>query len=322
MKKLKVILYNAPQNPYEYTEIIVEVFREKHDLLVYDEDRPVAEQFVGRELVLDVGGWGTREMIDAATDAKLWQILGRGTDHTDVDYIKSKGIIACNVSGLSTAVPLAECAMMHILMLARRFHEGTAVLERGEFFEPVGRSLVGLTLGLIGFGASAQELARRAKGFGIRIEATDVRRIEPEILDEIKPDFIGTAKDMKDVIRRSDFLSLHLPLEEGTHHLMNRERLAMMKPTACLINVARGALVDEEALYEALLEGRIGGAGLDVFAQEPPDMNLPVYRLPNVTLSPHNSGSTDFAIRTRAEFGLENANRLAQGLEPLHQVDT
>ena len=119
----------------------------------------------------------------------------------------------------------------------------------------------------------------------------------------------------------SDYLSLHLHLNEGTRRLIDRPMLAHMKPDACLVNVARGALVDEEALHEALLEGRIGGAGIDVFSREPPDPDHPVYALPNVVSTPHIAGVTDGTSRKRAGCAAENVDRVARGLEPLYRID-
>jgi len=185
----------------------------------------------------------------------------------------------------------------------------------------MGMELEGKILGIIGFGASGQELARRARSFGMRIQAVDVRPIELAILAELQPEFLGTPADMDRVIQESDFISLHLHLTPETHHIMDARRIGLMKPSACILNVARGALVDETAMYEALLKGQIGGAGLDVFAQEPPDPKLPVYSLPNVVVTPHISGGTDGTARKRAAAALENLDRLAQGLDLLYRVD-
>ena len=173
----------------------------------------------------------------------------------------------------------------------------------------------------MGFGASGQALARRASAFGMRILGIDVREIEPEVLDDIKPDFIGGPDDLDRVVAESDFLSLHLHLNDETRHIIDGRRLGLMKPTASVINVARGALVDEAALYGALVEGKIGGAGLDVFDQEPPDPALPVYQLPNVVATPHIAGVTDGTSRRRAAAAAENVDRVAQGLEPLYRID-
>ena len=211
--------------------------------------------------------------------------------------------------------------MMFILMLSRRFHEVAANFRASVLYQPHGRELEGTVLGIVGFGASGSELARRAKPFGMRIHGIDVRRIEDELLDEIRPEFMGAPDDLDRVVAQSDFLSVHLHLTPETRHIIDARRIGLMKPTACIINVARGALVDEEAMYDAILNGRLGGAGLDAFAAEPPDPTLPVYQLPNVVATPHVSGCTVGTSRKRAAAAAENVNRIARGQEPLYRVD-
>ena len=322
MKRLKVLYLPLAGLGPVWQEEIVKAVSPRHDLAIYDAGLPVAPQFQGVEAVLDTGGSvGTREMYDAATEARLWQILGTGLDHVDVAYLKTKPFAAAHCPGRFSAVGLAECAMMYILMLARRFHELQASFKSGILYKPEGRELEGLVLGILGFGSSGQELARRARMFGMRIRAVDVRPIEREILDELQPEFLGSPDDIDQLARESDFLSLHLHLTPETRHIIDARRLALMKPSACIINVARGALVDEEAMHEALLAGRLGGAGLDAFGREPPDPTLPVYQLPNVVVTPHTSGSTDGTARKRAALAVDNLDRVAQGLEPLYRVD-
>jgi phosphoglycerate dehydrogenase-like enzyme len=208
-----------------------------------------------------------------------------------------------------------------MLMLSRNYHQCRKNFDNGELYWPLGYGLSGRVLGIVGFGASGQELARRAKAFNMRIHTIDVRDIEPEIVDEIQPEFMGGPDDMDKVIAESDFLSVHLHLNDETRHIIDARRIALMKSTAFIINVARGGLVDEAALYEALLEERIAGAGLDAFAAEPPDPTLPVYQLSNVVVTPHTSGTTDDTVRMRTAACLENVNRVAEGLEPLYRVD-
>lgn len=322
MKRLKVLYLPLESIDPVWQEEIVKAVAPRHDLAVYDRSKPPAAQFAGVDVVLDLGGSvGTRELYDAAADAKLWQIIGTGLDHVDVAYMKTRGFAVANCPGQFSSVGLAECALMYILMLARRYHEARANFEAGKMYHPLGRELEGLVLGIIGFGASGQELARRARPFGMRLQAIDVRPIEPEILAELQPEFLGTPEDIDRVVRESDFLSLHLHLTPATRHTIDARRIDLMKPSACLINVARGALVDEAALHAALLHGRIAGAGLDVFAQEPPDPTLPVYQLPNVVVTPHVSGGTDGTARKRAAAAAVNTDRIAQGLEPLYRVD-
>lgn len=307
---------------HHWQDAVVAAVGDRHDLTIYDYGKPIPEQFKGIEVVIDMGGSvGTNEMYDAATDARLWQIMGTGLDHVDMPNITSKGFMVTHCPGQFSSVALAECAMMYILMLSRRYHESRANFDNNRFYQPFGYSLEGAVLGLIGFGASAQELARRAKPFGMRILAIDVRPIEPEILDEIQPEFLGGPDDMDRVVSESDYLSLHLHLNDETRHIIDARRIGLMKPTACLVNVARGALIDEDAMHEGLLAKQIEGAGLDAFATEPPDPGLPVYRLPNVIVTPHISGGTDGTARARAGAVAENVDRIAQELEPLYRVD-
>jgi len=322
MRRLKVLFLPLESVDSIWREEVVKAVSLHHDLAIYDDSTPLATQFAGVEAVLDVGGSvGTRPMYDAAKDAKLWQILGTGLDHVDIAYMKTRGFAIANCPGQFSSVALAECAMMYILMLARRYQESEANFRARVLYKPTGMELVDKVLGIIGFGASGQELARRARGFGMRIQAVDVRSIEPAVLEELRPEFVGTPADTDRVIRESDFLSLHLHLTPQTRHIIDARRIGLMKPSACLINVARGALVDEPALHDALLNGRIGGAGLDVFTEEPPDPTRPAYQLPNVVVTPHTSGATDGTARKRAAAAVANLDRVARGLEPLYRVD-
>ncbi|MDP6042231.1 MAG: NAD(P)-dependent oxidoreductase, partial [Candidatus Latescibacteria bacterium] len=234
---------------------------------------------------------------------------------------KQKGIPVANCPGEFSSVALAETALMFILMLSHRYRESAQNFNNNILYKPIGKELTNSVLGILGFGASGQELARRAKAFGMRIQAIDIRPIEQEILDEIQPEFLGSPENMDRVIAESDYLSLHLHLNAETHHIIDTRRIELMKPTACLINVARGALVDENALHNALHNGSIGGAGIDVFAQEPPNPHHPVYQLPNVVVTPHIAGCTLETSQKRAQCAADNVDRVAQDLEPQYRID-
>ena len=322
LKRLNVLYLRLPAADPLWQDEIIKAVSPRHNLAIYDPGKPLAPQFQGVEAVLDVGGSvGTREMYQAATEAKLWQILGTGLDHIDLALMKTFGFAIAYCPGQFSSVGLAECAMMYILMLARRVRECEANFKARILYKPTSMELEEKVLGIIGFGSSGQELARRARGFGMRIHAVDVRPIEPAILEELNPEFLGSPDDLDRVVQESDFLSLHLHLNAETHHIIDARRISLMKPSACLINVARGALADEAALSEALLNNRLGGAGLDAFAQEPPNPTLPVYQLPNVVATPHISGVTEGTARKRAAAAAENLDRLAQGVDPLYRVD-
>ncbi len=322
MRRLKVQLLPLEKLRSPWCDDVIAAVSSRHEIRMFDWDESLTEQFKDVDVVIDQGGSvGTQAMMDAATSAELWQILGTGFDHFDLDYIRQKGIRVANCPGQFSSTALAETAMMFILMLAHRYTATHQNFLNGVLHEPMGVELGEQTLGILGFGASGQELAIRAKAFGMRVMATDALPIDEAILERIQPDFIGTPDDTERVIAESDYLSLHLHLNEQTHHLIDAAQLRRMKSTACLINVARGALVDEDALYAALLDGSIGGAGIDVYSQEPPDASHPVFALPQVVSTPHIAGCTDGTSAKRAACAAENVDRIAAGLEPLYRID-
>jgi phosphoglycerate dehydrogenase-like enzyme len=291
-------------------------------LSLYDKSLPLLPQFEGVAVVLDHGGsMGTRAMADVAGSVKLWQILATGIDDFDLEYWRNKSIAVANCPGEFSGVALAECVLMFMLMLSRHWHQAQENLRAGVLYIPIGSELENRRLGLIGFGASARQLAGRAKAFGMKISAIDIRDISPEEQREFGLEFVGKSADLDQVLAGSDFVSVHLHLNQHTRYIIDDRRLRLMKPTACLINVARGALVDEKALFDALREGRLGGAGLDVFGQEPLDPDHPLLKLPNVVATPHISGTTDGTSRRRAACAARNVDRVAEGLDPLYRVD-
>lgn len=323
-KRLNVLFLPHPTRPEMFNpwgEDVVRALGDRHNFRVYDKTKPLAPQFAAVDVVIDHGGSaGTREMLDAAGSAQLWQVLGTGLDHFDLDYWRAKQMPVANCPGPFSATALAECAMMFILMLARKYPVGQATLKRGELYDPLGFELEGLTLGIVGFGASGIELAKRAKVFGLRLAVIDVREVGAAEVTQFGLDFVGKPADLDQVVAQADILSIHLHLNRETHHLIDERRLSLMKPTALLINVARGALVDEAALEKALLAGKLGGAGLDAFSQEPPNLNAPLFQLSNVIATPHIAGMTDGTSRKRAQCCVDNVDRIAAGLAPLYLV--
>ena len=324
MRQLKVLFLPHPLDEVNvaWGRDVLTAIGDHHDLRVFDRDQPAEPQFQDVEAIVDVGGNIRAEWVDFAKNAgvKFLQVQTNGLDHVEVDKIRDSGMLLAHCPGELSSVALAEGAMMFILMLAHRHGDAQRNFAAGKVFFPMGIELVDRRLGIVGFGASGQQLARRAKAFGMRILAIDIRPIEPEVLDEIQPEFLGGPDDLDRLMAESDFISVHLHLTAKTRHIIDARRIKLMKPTACIINVARGELIDEEALYRALLDGRIGGAGLDAFAQEPPDPTLPVYQLPNVCVTPHTVGSTDGTSRKRALFAAENLDRYARGEAVLARV--
>lgn len=322
---IKVLLLPHPvieiANPWGSD--VVAAIDDRHDMNICDYDKPLAPQLEGVDVVIDHGGSaGTREMADIASGiVKLWQILGTGLDKFDMKYWREKQIPVANCPGPFSAVALAECAMMFMLMLARQYNETQTNLREGIFYRPVGKELDGLKLGLVGFGASASELARRALPFGMKISAIDIRDVGESEIREFGLEFVGKPDALDKVVAESDFLSVHLHLNKETRHIIDARRFGLMKPTAFFINVARGALADEEALAKALIEGRLSGAGLDAYGQEPPNISSPLFHLPNVIATNHISGVTDGTSRKRAGVAASNVEQIAAGNEPFYRVD-
>jgi phosphoglycerate dehydrogenase-like enzyme len=291
---------------------------------VYDFERSPEEQFEGIEMVVEAGGsFATPAMIDTAArnGIRFWQIVGTGIDHVDVARFHDRGIQLANLPGLFSSVALAEHAFFGMLFFARLYRNTQRALQLRILCDPVGEELSGKNLSIIGFGASGRELARRASAFGMRILAMDLERPAPETLEGLTCSFAGGMDDLDFLLEEGDYVSLHVPLNSSTRHLIDGEGLSRMKSTAVFINVARSEVVEEEALVEALQRGAIRGAVLDVFAQEPVDPGHPLLRMENVLATPHTAGVTSGTSRRRAAAAVENILRVHNGREPLYVVN-
>jgi D-3-phosphoglycerate dehydrogenase len=250
--------------------------------------------------------------------------LGTGTDKIAVARAKERGILVTNVPYFCVEEQ-ADHTMAMLLALVRKLPQSAADMKRGAFRhaqEAVrsNRRLEGRTLGLVGFGNSAKHTARRARGFGLKVLATR-RRMGVE---DAEAAALGVEMvDLETVLRRSDYVSLHLPLAAGSRHLIDAAALRLMKPDAFLINTSRGALVDEDALYAALVEGRLAGAGIDtfeqidVFAEEERVPELHLLGLPNVIATPHVAAGSVEAGQDVARGGVENVACVLAGRWPL-----
>lgn len=319
MKKLNVLYLPPTLIPgNRWGRDIIDAIKPPHELRLFNHEQPVAPQIEWADVGIDFGGvMGTREMADAAGRIKLWQVLGNGIDQFDLEYWRSKDVPVANCPGDLTGVPLGECALMLMLMLSRQWNGIQHNLHSGILNLPLGEELEGKLLVLIGFGAAGKEVARRAKAFGMRIQAIDLREISADEKSEFGVESSAGPEAMDSVIANADFVSLHLHLTDKTRHIFDERRLRLMKPSAFLINVARGGLVDGNALAQCVRENRLAGAGLDVTEPEPLNPGNPLLGLPNVLITNHISGNTYGTWRRRAAFAAQNVNRVAEGLEPL-----
>ena len=248
---------------------------------------------------------------------KLFQLLSAGYDTVDIEAAREAGIPVCNNGGAnSTAV--AEHALMLMLATCRRLvwqHENV-VAGRWRGNNPGSTKLFELrdkVLGIVGLGAIGKKVARLANAFGMTVHYYDIRRVSEAEEDALDVRF----KLLGEILRDADIVSLHVPLSPATRHLIGAAELARMKPAAYLINTCRGPVVDEVALTAALESGGIAGAGLDVFDQEPPPADNPLFKLPNVILTPHFAGPTWDNQQARFRNAFDNCQRVARGEKPL-----
>lgn len=266
-------------------------------------------------------GFGDPSMDDAfyraAPNLRLVQLLSAGYDRCDVEAARRAGVPICNNGGAnSTAV--AEHAILLMLAVSRRLvwqHSNVAAGRwRGNNLQEVKLyELKDRTLGIIGLGTIGKKTARLAQAFGMDVQYYDTVRLSEDQADALGVRFAL----LEEVLRTSDIVSLHVPLTKDTRHMIGAAQLRLMKPTAYLINTCRGPVVDEPALTEALIGGTIAGAGLDVFDQEPPPPDNPLFSLPNVILTAHLAGPTVDNQYTRFRNAFDNCQRVLRGEPPL-----
>jgi glyoxylate reductase len=253
------------------------------------------------------------EVIDAAGE-NLWAIsqVAVGYDNVDVEAATKKGIYVTNTPGVLTETT-ADFAFTLLMATARRVSEADRYVKTGEWKIPwgltmlLGQDIWGKTIGIVGMGRIGRAVARRAKGMNMKILYYDVLRNE-----DVEKQLGAEHVDLETLLSESDFVTLHVPLLPSTRHLINEERLRMMKKTACLVNTSRGPVVDETALYRALSEGWIWAAGLDVWEGEPTDPDNPLLTLENVTATPHIASAS---YETRTKMALMAAQNLVEILE-------
>lgn len=230
----------------------------------------------------------TKEMIDRAVQCKIIARVGVGLDNVDVEAAKAKNIRVINaVEGAMNAV--AELVLGLMLSMAREIPRADREIRNGKWLkkELMGIELSGKYLGIVGLGNIGKRLAKLARGLNMNIIGFDVMPIADDFVRDV-----GLIKaDIDTLISSADFISFHVPLTETTHHLVNAKRISTMKKTAYIINTSRGEIIDEDALYDALKEGKIAGAALDVFEKEPATGNK-LTTLPNVVCTPHIGAQT------------------------------
>jgi len=249
-----------------------------------------------------------KEIIDAAKNLKVIGRAGVGLDNIDVEYAKSKGIKVINTPG-ATSISVAELTIGLLLAVMRKIAYADREMRNGAWPKKKckGIEMYGKTLGIIGIGRIGREVAKRAKAFGMRVIYYDVYRPDGATERELGIEF----RELDTLISEADVITLHVPLVSQTKHLINRERIAKMKDGAIIINAARGGIVDEEALYEALKSGKLYGAALDVYENEPLKESK-LFELDNIVLTPHIGAQ---AKEGQIRAGIEVAKKIAEALK-------
>ncbi len=257
--------------------------------------------------------------IDAAPNLKVISNHAVGYDNIDVGYATSKNIAVCNTPGVLTEAT-ADFAWALLLSIARRIPEGERLMRSGEFhgWDPLmllGTDLQGKTLGIIGAGRIGSAMAQRSAGWQMKV-LYHSRSVNTQLEKTLNARRVA----LEELLRTADFISIHLPLSAETRHLINKETLRMMKPGAYLINTARGAIIDEAALVDALTRKTIAGAGLDVYEYEP-EMAAGLKDLQNVILAPHIGSATIDTRNKMASIAAENIVRVLKGEAAISQVN-
>lgn len=251
---------------------------------------------------------------------KMIASFGAGTEHIDLAVAAKRKIVVTNTPGVFTD-DTADIAMCGIIGVPRRIREGVGLVRRGEWtgWAPsgmLGRKLGGKTLGIVGMGRIGQAVAHRARAFGLEIIYHNRKPLPDAIESMLSARYIA---DLETLISQADILTLHSPLTKDTRNMINAERLAMMKPGASLINTARGELIDQEALIVALESGHLGGAGLDVYPDEP-NVDERLIRHPNVMTLPHIGSATAEGREASGEKIIANIRFWVDGHRPPDQV--
>lgn len=286
------------------------------------EENPGVIDFSAVEVMIGQPFFMRRPLLDQMPKLKWLQDTGAGFDAADCDLIKSRGITLTNSRGVMSC-SIAEDVLLKMLFYSRKARE-VEQNKKDHHWNMFGQDqwmckcytdLYGKTLGILGYGSIGYEIAIRAKSFGMNIIAFGLDNCDDSPLET----YYKSTDDINTILERSDYISINLPLLPSTRHLINDQAFERMKPTAMLINVARGPIVDEDALYRALKEHKIAWAACDVFEQEPLPAESPLWDLDNIFITAHKSGMGDSWTHFIGELIVRNLRHYQAG-EPLENV--
>jgi D-3-phosphoglycerate dehydrogenase len=253
--------------------------------------------------------------LKSADRLKVISRYGVGYDKIDINAANARGIIITNTPGVNSS-SVAELAIGFMLALARQIPEAVEAVHQGKWPRFSGISLEGKTIGIIGLGSIGKQLAKRLAGFECNLLAFD-----PQADREFSEKNQVRITGMDELLEKSDFVSLHLPVLPNTREMVNAEFLMKMKKGSFLINTARGELIHEEALFEAITNGHVRGAGLDAFQTEPPEPSNPLLTLPQVVCTPHLGAQTDNATNMMGRTAMEDCLAVLRNEQPRFRVN-
>ena len=315
MEKFKVLLY---ENMHEEGKAIL---KEKADIFFaeqLDEDYLIGRVKEIDGIVIRANGRASRKVMESAPKLKVIGRHGVGVENIDLEAATEKGIWVVNTPDANDA-SVAEHFFGLALMLSKMLRKGEMALKEGRWkarYQYIGNELHGKTLGILGFGRIGKTVGRMGhKGFEMKVLYYDTIRSE-EVEEEIKARKVG----LDELLSKSDFVSINLPMLPETRGLVGEKEFGLLKPTAYVINLARGPIWDEKALYTILKEGRIAGAASDVFEVEPATKDHPLLELENFIGTPHMAAHTDEALRRMSRVAMDIL-RVLEGKKPAHPVN-
>lgn len=315
MKKYKVLLYE------EMREEGKAVLKEKAEILFarsLEEDSLIQEAKEIDGIIIRANGKVTRKMMEAAPKLRVVGRHGVGVENVDLEAATEMGIWVVNTPDAND-ISVAEHFFGLALMLSKMLKKGEMALRQGRWearYQYIGNELHGKTLGILGFGRIGKAVGRIGhKGFNMKVFYYDALRYE-----EVEKEIEAVKTNLEEVMSGSDFISINLPMSPVTKGLIGEREFGMMKPTAYIINLARGPIWDERALYKVLKEGRIAGAGADVFEVEPAAKEHPLFQLDNFIGTPHMAAHTEEALR-RMSLVAVDILRALEGKEPVYPVN-
>ena len=303
----------SPKQPEEIVDIARALTPPGFELVIADVGTPDFQRAAGEiEFYLGLARKLDADFFKAVPKLKLLQLLSAGYDRVDIEAARKSKVPVANNGG-ANAIAVAEHTLMLMLATLKRLVSLHANVVGGNWRgDAKVYELSGKTLGIVGLGNIGKKVARRAAAFDMDIQYFDIERLTEDQEDALGVRFVLFTE----LLRTSDVVSLHVPLDATTRNLIGEAELALMKPSAVLINTCRGPVVNENALHDALKQGRIFAAGLDVMTQEPPKPEHPLFALPNITLTPHSAGPSWENWTDRFRNGFDNIMRVQAGRRP------